>query len=208
MGRAKDQQQTRGAASSNIFAHADPFVCVNTPLVSTNICRNTPFVCFTFLRAFTLIELLVTLTIAVVLLLVVGPNVGSFVRANQLSAIANDFIHDISLARSEASKQGLSVGVCPSTDGTSCGGTNWNTGWLVFSDVDGGGSWNGSDTVIRFHGASGTDVAVTGSSNLILYNRQGYAANGDYQFCSSSLKKSRVVRINATGQHRIAEGTC
>lgn len=208
MGRIKDGRQTRSAASSHLFARISPNVCHIYPFVRSNIWCIVPSVCFKSPKGFTLVELVVTLTIAVVLLLIVGPSIGSFIRTNQLTAVANDFIHDISLARSEAFKQGLSVGVCPSMDGKSCGGTNWNTGWLVFSDIDGGGSWNGSDTVIRFHGASGSDVAVTGSSSLILYNRQGYAANGDYQFCSSSLKKSRIVRINSTGQHRIAEGTC
>lgn len=209
MGNIKCLEGSGEAAGTGFFAQSQPIVGQNTPYVFTFVRKNIPLVGFKLLKAFTLVELLVTLAIAVILALVVGPNIGSFLRANQLTSVTNDFIHDISLARSEASKQGLSVGICPSLDGgKSCGGTNWNTGWLVFSDVDGGGSWNGSDTVIRFHGTSGSDIAVTGSSSLILYNRQGYAANGDYQFCSPSLKKSRIVRINATGQHRIAEGTC
>lgn len=208
MGEIRSARARTEVADRVLFAPSVPIVCQNTPSIFTIVGQKIPFVVKARSKAFTLIELLVTLTIAVILVLVVGPNINSFLRVNQLTGIANDFIHDISLARSEAFKEGLSVGVCPSTDGTSCSGTDWNTGWLVFSDIDGSGSWNGSDAVIRFHGGSGGDLAVTGSSNLILYNRQGYAANGDFQFCSSSLKKSRVVRINATGQHRIAEGTC
>ena len=195
--------------SDGSFIWADiPLVFQNDPLVIPYICRNVPSILLTRFRGFTLIELLITLTVLAILVLTMTPGLRGFNAVNQLAGITNDYVHDLSLARSEALKQGRGAGVCPSTDGSGCiTAGDWTSGWLVFADLDDTKNWTASDAAIRFHpGLSG--ISITGSSDLILYNRYGNTTAAGYRVCSTALKQSRTVSINATGHHRVVEGPC
>lgn len=185
-----------------------PFVVNTVPFVKPPVANNLPSVIPIPVRAFTLIELLVTLTVIGILVLTMTPGLRGFSGANQLAGITNDYVHDLSLARSEALKQGRGAGVCPSTDGSGCiTAGDWTNGWLVFADLDDTKNWTASDAAIRFHrGLSG--ISITGSSDLVLYNRYGYTTAANYRVCSTTLRQSRTVSINATGHHRVVEGPC
>lgn len=83
---------------------------------------------------FTLIELMVTLALAAIILTQAVPSFNSLVQNNRLISQKNEFISTLNLARSEALKRGTRVTVCASTDQTTCDTTNWENGWIVFSD--------------------------------------------------------------------------
>src|SRR5271168_477299 len=82
---------------------------------------------------FTLIELLVTILVAGILVAIGVPAFNSFVLNDRDIGQANSLVASLNYARSEAVKQNLAGGVtvCPSTDGTTCGGTAWSGGWIV-----------------------------------------------------------------------------
>lgn len=202
------RQKNTGAERRNVFLVGnEPFVCFQHPFVKTLVGYINPFVGIRGLRGFTLIELVVTLTIGAILLLIATPNITRFIEVNRLAAVTNEYVHDISLARSEAMKQGVGVGACPTNDGTQCTAGSWSDGWIVFADADDTRSWTASDVVLRVH-ARANGIVTTASSNLVLYNRQGFTAAGDYRFCSPSLRQHRTITINGAGQHRVAEGAC
>jgi type IV fimbrial biogenesis protein FimT len=88
---------------------------------------------------FTLIELLVTLLVGGILVAIAVPAFNSFVQNDRDIGQANSLVSSLNYARSEAIKQNIAGGVtvCPSTNATSCGGTDWSGGWVV---LDGHGN--------------------------------------------------------------------
>ena len=74
---------------------------------------------------FTLIELLVTLVVGGILVAIAVPAFNNFVLNDRDIGQANSLVSSLNYARSEAIKQNIAGGVtvCPSVNGTSCGGT-------------------------------------------------------------------------------------
>lgn len=83
----------------------------------------------------TLIELLVVLAIVGVAAVIGMPNLAYAISKVRMDGEINAVLSGLNLARSEAVKRGLTVSVCPSTNGTSCAaGTSWSSGWIVQLD--------------------------------------------------------------------------
>jgi type IV fimbrial biogenesis protein FimT len=79
-------------------------------------------------HGFTLIELIITMTIAAIVLAIGVPSFQGMMRNNRAAAHMNEFISALNLARSEAVKRGVNVGLVPN------GG--WAGGWTVFVDTN------------------------------------------------------------------------
>ena len=101
---------------------------------------------------FTLIELVVTISVAAILMALAVPSFRSTIQNNRVTGQANEFVTSLTLARSEAIKRGRNATVCISSDGTSCTGSNWAGGWLVWVDSNGDGVLGAGETV-RVHEA-------------------------------------------------------
>ncbi|RFO98897.1 hypothetical protein DIC66_03230 [Rhodoferax lacus] len=83
----------------------------------------------------TLIELLVVLAIVGIAAVIGMPNLAYTISKVRMDGEINAVLSGLNLARSEAVKRGLTVSVCPSTNGTSCAAsTSWSTGWIVQLD--------------------------------------------------------------------------
>jgi type IV fimbrial biogenesis protein FimT len=105
-------------------------------------------------------------------------------NSNRVSSEINGLLADLQFARSEAVRVGQPVSVCVSTDGTTCSGAagaGWQTGWIVFSDVNGDGALtSGADQPIRVQkGLSGSDTLVPSDTNIVYvtFNREGFATS-------------------------------
>jgi type IV fimbrial biogenesis protein FimT len=131
---------------------------------------------------YNIVELMVALSIGAI---VMGIGISSYryvTNSNRVSTEVNALLGDMMLARSEAIKQGQPVSVCPSAGGTACDATtNWQKGWIVFSDVNGDGAFTvGSDTLLRVQKAFATTTDTFQSDNaveFVTYNREGFAVN-------------------------------
>jgi type IV fimbrial biogenesis protein FimT len=130
---------------------------------------------------FNLIELMTVITIGAILL---GIGTASFkyvTNSNRVSTEVNSLLGDLMLARSEAIKQGVNVVTCPSTDQSTCSGSSyWQSGWIMFTDINGNGSLDsGKDTLLRVQKAfaSTGDTFQMGDNTVtsITYNREGFA---------------------------------
>src|SRR3984885_557009 len=94
----------------------------------------------------TLLEVLTVITIVCVLMALGVPSYQYITNANRISGEVNDLLGDMQYARSEAIKEGQTVSVCASANPTSAsptcsGAITWQTGWIVFSDLNGGGAF-------------------------------------------------------------------
>ena len=83
-------------------------------------------------KGFTLYELLVTMIVASVIASFGVPGFQSFVQNSRSATHTNDLVTALNLGRSEATRRGLPIDLCASTDGATCSGsTDWSTGWIV-----------------------------------------------------------------------------
>lgn len=87
---------------------------------------------------FTLLELLVVVAIISILSAIASPAFISVIAKFRVTSEITDLVGDLQYARSEATKEGVSVLVCPSTDYLTCATTStWNsgkagsTGWII-----------------------------------------------------------------------------
>jgi type IV fimbrial biogenesis protein FimT len=121
---------------------------------------------------FSLIELMVTVAILAIFAAIATPNFNSFIISNRISAQVNDIVSALNLARSEAVKRGNGVSICQSSNGATCGtGSDWATGWIVFSDPNVNAVVDTGEEVIHvFPALSGSTTAVfSGNTNSITF---------------------------------------
>jgi len=119
-------------------------------------------------RGFTLVETVITLAVAAILVTIAVPSMRDFVARNRMTTELNTLVASMYLARSEAVKRLQNVKVCPAnTTFTGCTGRNaWESGWMVFVDV------NNDDTV-----TNGTDVVL--QQNPALPDTNRFKITGD-----------------------------
>ena len=177
---------------------------------------------------FTLIELMVTIGVMAILIMVAAPGIRDLFMNVRMSAHTNDLMGDLALARSEAIKRGATVGLCPSpAPHTTCNGTDWKAGWMVFVDADGDGIWanNVAEAGIKSHGPAPTDVTWSllttdvpnsGGVAYLRYRPTGVistaaAVTPIFQMCdgrATQPNRGREIVISATGRAIVRRLTC
>jgi type IV fimbrial biogenesis protein FimT len=133
-------------------------------------------------HGFSLIELVVVISIVAILMALGAPSYKYVTTNNRIAAEINGLVGDLQFARGEAIKEGSTVTVCASTDGTTCAGagtTTWTTGWIVFSDVNGNATVDASDVLMRMQKniTSGDTLISDNTISSITFNREGFARN-------------------------------
>ncbi len=128
---------------------------------------------------FTLIELLVTISIIVILTFIGVPTFKSVTNNSRISATNNSLVGNLALARSEAVNRNAPVSVCASSDGSSCTGTAWELGWIVFTDGGTAGTVDGSDKILRVQNKTIGRLTVTASGPYVRFKPGGQVALGE-----------------------------
>lgn len=161
---------------------------------------------------FTLIELIVTISIAGILMGIAIPSFNSIIRSTRLTTYANELVASLNLARSEAVKRGVQISVRRKGSTSQ----NWDSGWDVFTDLDGNGALDAADTLLKTYPALTNGFTLrtgtVGYQTFAAYLPSGLSLNssGDtFRLCASSgdTANSRAIAINAVGRPRTTEGT-
>jgi len=161
---------------------------------------------------FTLIELIVTISIVAILVGVAIPGFTSIINSTRLTTYANELVASLNLARSEAVKRGVQISVRRK------GSThqNWDSGWDIFTDLDGDGALDAADTLLKTYPALSNGFTLrtgtVGYQDFAAYLPSGLSLNssGDtFRLCDSSADTgdSRAIAVNAVGRPRTSEGT-
>ena len=126
-------------------------------------------------------EMVVVMGIAAVLMGLGVPSYRYVTNSNRMSAEVNALLGDMQFARSQALREGRTVTICISGNGTACaGGTTytWQSGWVVFSDLNNDGVIGASDPVLRVQRklSSSDDLQDAARSvTQVKFNREGFA---------------------------------
>lgn len=164
-------------------------------------------------NGFTLIEALIAMAVAAILLAVAVPawsharaaaSAGS-VRA-ELAASLLDAVRHSAIAGSE-------VVVCPvAASGECSGSTNWDSGWIVFADIDGDRAPGANETRLANGKPLAEDVhlrTTVGRTRLVFQPNGGNAgSNVTFTLCDSRGPKfATTLILSNTGNLRAGQAT-
>jgi type IV fimbrial biogenesis protein FimT len=127
---------------------------------------------------FTLLELMIALTVAALLTALAVPSFQYVTVSNRVSSEVNAMLGDMQFARAEAIKEGQTVTICSSNNGTTCSGTStWTFGWIVFADANNNQAVDAGEPVMRVQRAMGGGDTFVANNNIkaITFNREGFA---------------------------------
>ena len=169
----------------------------------------------------TLVETLVVLTITVVLLTLGIPSMREIIERNVVAGHVSGFLGAVSLARAEAIKRGITVVMCRSTDAetattpTCSTATDWQAGWIVFSDRNGNLAIDSAsgDVLLRAQGVVTSSGGITqNSASVLTFRSTGLMGAGATQFLfepiSGSTAQRRRVCMTLQGRtHVTTEGS-
>jgi type IV fimbrial biogenesis protein FimT len=174
---------------------------------------------FSRLSGFTLMELMITLSVLAIIVTIAVPSFTTMVSNNRLTAQHNELVTALTIARSEALKRGTTVTVCASDDEAGCNSSNWEDGWIVFSDYDAdravdagtGECAENEDCVVATFGALESNKTVRAT----LFANNGYVqfddggiidSPGTFVLCDSR-GNTYASGINVNGVGRVSSAT-
>lgn len=168
---------------------------------------------------FTLIEMLVTVAIASVLMMVAVPSFIDIRRNSELSGAANGLLAALNAARTEGMKRNMSAMVIPKTKDN-----NWNSGWVVFVDVDRDGEFDTtkgdlliteSETPPNFISFAANGGTGAENPSYLLFDGSGFHKDKAGGFGGNTISVSRTdvdsaqysqvrrVKVARTGRARV-----
>lgn len=168
-------------------------------------------------RGFTLIELLLTVTIVAIMAALAAPSFARLIADNALSTQTNSLLADLRFARSEASKRGLNITLCPSTTalnaGATCSGSDWKTGWIAFIDDNADNTRANTETILRRQEGFTTGAGIVSNSGTAVsslrFNAEGRIPGGASALNITAVNNAapnRLLCISLTGRVRAEKG--
>lgn len=164
-------------------------------------------------RGFTLVELMVTVAVLGVLLAIAAPSFSDMMRNNRSQVAANELVSALNTARADAVKRGARVSLCPSADGSTCSGTSWQTGWIVFVDTAGSDA-AASPTIgtrLSRRTAMPGGATATGTASFIRFSGLGFApksATITVQVTGCTGPNARTISFSASGRISVQKVNC
>ena len=128
------------------------------------------------LAGFTLLELMVVLAIVGIMVAVAGPSFQSTIQNSNIASARDSLANGVKMARGEALYKKTTAVICASTDQATCsGGSDWEQGWIIFTDVSANGVYDAAeDTLVDVnYGFNGIVVGADGSGGQFAFDANG-----------------------------------
>lgn len=158
------------------------------------------------IEGFTLFELMVTIAVAAVIVSFGVPGFQSLVANSRAATYSNDLVTALNLGRSEATRRGVAVELCSSTDGATCSGSNdWSTGWIVHRP--------GGQLIRTWPARSGGAGVLTANVSQIQFQSRGALNGGAAPVLQVRLpdctgSQGRNVAVNVAGRISVTRASC
>ncbi len=167
-------------------------------------------------RGLSIVEVMVVLALAAILASVAIPSLQGTMQMNRLETASNQFVAALSMARSEAVKQGARVTVCPAAAGLPCPlvtvyPTDWSQGWNVCCTPSSNPAATAAvptnpPAAVTSSGPLAAPMTLWGNVSAITFDPMGRlpvgTSAGDFLFCVDGVdaKNSRGITIVARGR--------
>ena len=160
---------------------------------------------------YSLYELVMTLGLFALVLTLGLPSLGAIVANSRLRVEVDQFFHAVHLARKESIVRRRVMTICPTRNGTDCGGrADWSEGWMLFVNVDRDlpAARDRDEPVVKW--------VLVQPGNRIVANRDSFslratdlrATNGTLVFCDRNGRaRPRALVVSYTGRPRVAYET-
>lgn len=148
-------------------------------------------------RGFTMTELMIVIVLAGILFAFAIPSFLTSLTNSALNGESNRLLGALIVARSEAITRGVSVTVCRSADQATCGGADWNNGWIVFADANGNGTRQvATEDLLRVDGPLENNLKLEINGDDLSHVR--YLPSGNARSNAGSLQNKTLLlcRIN------------
>jgi len=158
---------------------------------------------------FSLVEMLTTMSILAILLVIASPGLASLTSANALSSAQSELAAAMMMARGEAMKRGLQVGL---TAAAPVAGTEFTGGWTIFVDSNANGILDAGETIVRQQAAYRTNVRIStaGGTTTVAFNARGFLVPSSlvtFTLCSAAATRGYQLRVEPVGLADIADTT-
>ena len=139
------------------------------------------------------------------------PALDAFVSNARQTGAMNDFVSSMHMARSTAIKTNTRVTLCPSANGVTCENTDWDRGWIVFSDLDSDQVVDLNETIVNTSdGANNLSIKSAEFGQFLLYRPNGRVMNvsvngssGAFTVCDRrGASHAKVMIIDLSGRPR------
>jgi type IV fimbrial biogenesis protein FimT len=161
-------------------------------------------------RGFSLIQLMVALAIVGTLTGIGIPSYRYITNTSRIAGEINNLLGDMQFARFQAIKQGQTITICsaasPYTGCQTGAATTWNNGWIVFDDVNGNGTVDTGESIIRVQQAFTGSDTLTGTLGAVTFNREGFpvalaaAMVATLHSSPTNALWTRCLRVGINGQ--------
>ncbi|HET7306540.1 MAG TPA: GspH/FimT family pseudopilin [Gammaproteobacteria bacterium] len=157
-------------------------------------------------RGFTLIELIIVIAVLAILVTTAVPGFNRFVAHERRVSTVMSLVHALNLARSRAVLSGNYVAVCPSVDSRTCAadGSQWNTGWLVFINLDPESppEIDDGERVLLRHGPVEDALEVTANREGFNFRPRSIRSTAGSLFVCTRNHHNEAVIVSYTGRVR------
>ncbi|MBW8830078.1 MAG: GspH/FimT family pseudopilin [Burkholderiales bacterium] len=143
---------------------------------------------------FTLIESMVAVAILGVLLAAAAPSFRTFIRDQQVKALALDLTADLLLARSEALKRNASVSIAHS-------GAGWSDGWTTATSVT-------NERISTRNASTAAIVFSDAPASITFVNGRVSSPAVEVRVTLVGIGTSRCVELDLSGRARSSVGAC